>query len=56
VYVAESLIIGMRDQLQYQRMVDGNESIHRVVDDLSDSGRGRHNVKAGGASLQKYKG
>jgi hypothetical protein len=46
----------MRDQLEYQRVVNGNESIDWVVDDLSDRNGDRHNVKAGRASLQKYKG
>lgn len=47
--VTQPLVIGMRDQLEHQGVVDGDESVDRVVDDFSNGGGGRHNGKAGWA-------
>src|SRR5258705_1716749 len=38
VDIPEPLVVRMRDHLQYQRMVDRNKTIYRVVDDLADWG------------------
>jgi len=32
---AQTLIIGMRDHIKDQWMIDGNKPIHRIVDDFS---------------------
>ena len=37
VNTAQPLIIRMRNDLQDQRMINGNKTIYRIVDDFSDS-------------------
>jgi hypothetical protein len=36
VDIAEPLVIRMRNDMQYQRMINGNKTINRVVNDLAD--------------------
>ena len=33
--ISQSLIVGMRDQLKYKRLIDRYESVHRVINDLA---------------------
>jgi hypothetical protein len=40
----QSLVIGMRYHLEYNRVIDRNEALHRVIDDLSY--RIRHSLLA----------
>jgi hypothetical protein len=53
VNIAQPLIPGMRNYLQYQRVINGNKSIYRVVDDFADSGHCCCFVKGLTANVQR---
>ena len=36
VYIAKTLIVWMRNNLEDQRVINSNKTIHGVVDDLAD--------------------
>jgi hypothetical protein len=38
VYIPQPLVYRMRDDLQYQRVINSNKTVDRVVDDLADRG------------------
>jgi hypothetical protein len=53
VNVSQSLVIRMGNYLQDQRVVDGNKTINRVVDDLADGSHCCVFVKGKAAKVQR---
>jgi hypothetical protein len=52
MYIPQTLVVRMGNYLQDQRVVNGNKTIDRVVDDLADGGHCCVFVKGMAANVQ----